>query len=131
MRKAGGIFTAIAAAAAMVSLAATASDAATRSRAYDGLWSVSIFTKQGPCSTYRYPARIVGGLMQQAEPDFTYQISGGVNSAGGIIVTVSSGGQSATGRGHLNRTRGVGVWKAAGGQCSGVWNADRRGIKPK
>jgi hypothetical protein len=128
MSKAGGIFTTIAAAAALVTVAATPSDAAGRSRAYDGLWSVSIFTKQGPCSTYRYPARIVGGAVQQAEPDFTYQISGGVNAAGGIVVTVSSGGQSATGHGRLNRTRGIGTWAASGGQCSGVWNAERRSI---
>jgi hypothetical protein len=125
MTKAGGLFTTITAAAALVAVAATPSHAA-GTRAYDGLWSVSIFTKQGPCSTYRYPARIVGGQVQQAEPDFTYQISGGVSASGGIVVTVSSGGQSATGRGRLNRTRGVGTWAAASGQCRGTWNAERR-----
>jgi len=124
MRKLGGIFTAAAVAAVLVAIAVTPSDAA--SRAFDGLWSVSIFTRQGPCSTYRYPARIVSGRVLQAEPDFTYQIAGIVNSAGSIVVTVSSGGQSATGRGRMNRTRGIGTWVAAGGQCSGVWNAMRR-----
>jgi hypothetical protein len=126
MRKLGGVVTAAAVAAVLVAIAVKPSDAA--SRAFDGLWSVSIFTRQGPCSTYRYPARIVGGRVMQAEPDFTYQISGAVNNSGAIVVTVSSGGQSATGRGRLNRTRGVGTWAATGGQCSGAWNAERRGI---
>jgi hypothetical protein len=125
MRNLGGIFAAATVAAVLVAIAGTPSDAA--GRAFDGLWSVSIFTRQGPCSSYRYPARIVGGRVVQAEPDFTYQLAGIVNSAGAIVVQVSSGGQSATGRGRLNRTRGAGTWAAAGGQCSGAWNAERRG----
>ncbi len=44
---------------------------------YDGLWSVSIRTQFGPCDpSYRYPARIVGGQVVQADNDFSYQISG-------------------------------------------------------
>jgi hypothetical protein len=124
MRKLGGIVTAAAIAAALVAIAVTPSVAAS---AFDGLWSVSIFTSQGPCSTYRYPARIAGGRVTQAEPDFTYQLAGSVNGSGGIVVTVSSGGQSATGRGRLNRTRGTGNWAATGGQCRGTWSAERRG----
>jgi hypothetical protein len=129
MKKSGGVFTAIAVAALFISSAVTPSGAAPkvpRTRAFDGLWSVSISTRQGPCSTYRYPARIVGGLVTQAEPDFTYQLSGAVNSGGGIVVTVSSGGQSATGRGRMTRSQGSGTWRSAGGQCSGTWNAARR-----
>jgi hypothetical protein len=126
MKKSGGVFAAIAVAALLASSVVTPSDAATRTRAFDGLWSVSISTRQGPCSTYRYPARIVGGLVTQAEPDFTYQLSGAVNSGGGIVVTVSSGGQSATGRGRLTRSQGSGTWRSTGGQCSGTWNAARR-----
>ena len=48
-------------------------------RAYDGLWSVLIHTAYGPCDpSYRYPARIIGGRVLQAENDFSYQISGAV-----------------------------------------------------
>jgi hypothetical protein len=129
MRKSAGVFAAIAVAALFVSSVVTPSGAApkaARTRAFDGLWSVSISTRQGPCSTYRYPARIAGGRVTQAEPDFTYQISGAVNSGGGIVVTVSSGGQSATGRGHMTRSQGSGTWRSAGGQCSGTWSAARR-----
>lgn len=131
MRRLGGIMTAIAVAGLVVAFAATPSDAAkrvVRSRAFDGLWSVSIYTQNGPCSpSYRYPARIVNGQVGQAENDFSYQIAGTVVSSGAIAVTVSSGGQSATGYGRMTPTRGTGWWRTDGGQCSGVWNAIRRG----
>ena len=99
----------------------------TRSRAYDGLWSVSIRTQAGPCDpSYRYPARIVGGQLQQADNDFSYQISGVVVSSGAIAVTVSKGGQSATGYGRLRGASGYGRWSAGGNTCYGTWSAMRR-----
>ena len=134
MRKSGAILAAIAVAGLLMASAATPSDAAhkharaPRSNAFDGLWSVSIFTQAGPCDpSYRYPARIVHGRVMQAENDFSYQISGEVVASGGIAVTVTKGGQSATGYGRLHSLRGGGHWSAAGGQCYGVWNAVRRG----
>jgi hypothetical protein len=133
MRKLGGILTATVVAVLLSGLAPEPSGAApkhagVRTRAFDGLWSVSIFTREGPCSaSYRYPARIVGGQVVQAENSFSYQISGVVIASGGISVTVSSGGQSATGYGRLTHSKGSGWWRAAGGQCSGVWSAMRRG----
>jgi hypothetical protein len=111
-------------------LAVTPSDAATRRYAphvYDGLWSVSIQTQAGPCDpNYRYPARIVGGQVLQAENDFNYQISGVVVSSGAIAVTVSRGGQSATGYGRLRGGSGSGRWSAGGNTCYGTWSAMRR-----
>jgi hypothetical protein len=132
MRKHGAILAAIAAAGLLMAVAATPSAAAHKhvaaSSAFDGLWSVSIFTKAGPCDpSYRYPARIVHGRVVQAENDFSYQLSGYVVASGGIAVTVSKGGQSATGYGRLRGQRGGGHWSAAGGQCSGSWSAVRRG----
>jgi hypothetical protein len=98
-----------------------------RTRAFDGLWSVAIFTRSGPCDpSYRYPARIIGGQVLQADNDFSYQLVGAVYSNGAISVTVSKGGQSATGYGRLFASRGGGLWSAAGGQCSGTWSALRR-----
>jgi hypothetical protein len=98
-----------------------------RTRAFDGLWSVSIFTQNGSCpASLRYPAVIYNGLVLKAEGEFGYDISGVVLSGGVIIVTVSAGGQSATGHGHLTHLKGTGTWRAAGGQCSGIWNAIRR-----
>jgi hypothetical protein len=97
------------------------------SRAYDGLWSVSIHTAYGPCDpTYRYPARIVGGRVTQADTDFSYRISGAVVASGAIAVTVYRMGQSATGYGRLRGSSGAGRWSAAGNTCYGTWSAMRR-----
>jgi hypothetical protein len=97
------------------------------SRAYDGLWSVSIHTAYGPCdATYRYPARIIGGRVLQADNDFSYQISGAVVASGAIGVTVYRGGQSATGYGRLRGSTGSGRWSAGGNLCYGTWSAMRR-----
>lgn len=134
MRKHRAILAAIAVAGLLMAVAATPSAAAHKharaaaSSAFDGLWSVSIFTRAGPCDpSYRYPARIVHGRVMQAENDFSYQISGAVVASGGIAVTVSKGGQSATGYGRLRGLRGGGHWSAGGGQCYGTWSAVRRG----
>jgi hypothetical protein len=97
------------------------------SRAYDGLWSVSIHTAYGPCDpTYRYPARIIGGRVLQADNDFSYQISGAVVASGAIGVTVYRGGQSATGYGRLRGSSGYGRWSTGGNMCYGTWSAMRR-----
>ena len=114
---------------ALVMAAATPSEAAKKGRsgAYDGLWSVSIRTQAGPCDpSYRYPARIVGGRVTQADTDFSYQISGAVVASGAIAVTVYRMGQSATGYGRLRGSSGAGRWSAAGNTCYGTWNAMRR-----
>jgi hypothetical protein len=100
---------------------------AVAARAYDGLWSVSIHTAYGPCDpTYRYPARIVGGRVMQADNDFSYQISGAVVPSGAIGVTVYRSGQSATGYGRLRGSTGSGRWSAGGNMCYGTWSAMRR-----
>jgi hypothetical protein len=97
------------------------------SRAYDGLWSVSIHTAYGPCDpTYRYPARIVGGRVVQADNDFSYQISGAVVASGAIGVTLYRAGQSATGYGRLHGSTGAGRWSAGNNLCYGTWSAMRR-----
>ncbi len=133
MRKSGGIVSTIAIAFALAAIAASPSHAAgkkhvyARSRAYDGLWSVSIRTKAGPCdASYRYPARIVGGQIRQADNDFSYQVSGAVVSSGAIVVTVRKGIGTATGYGRLRGTTGYGRWSTAGNQCYGTWSAMRR-----
>ena len=122
------VLTAVALAGVLVA-ASTPSEAAKRGRssAYDGLWSVSIRTEAGPCDpSYRYPARIIGGQIRQADNDFSYQISGAVVGSGGIAVTVSKGGQSATGYGKLRGSSGGGRWSANGNACYGTWSAMRR-----
>jgi len=125
-----GLVTVIAIGALVAALPAAPSQAAQKraahSRAYDGLWSVSIYTLYGPCAAYRYPARIVGGRVVQAVNDFSYQISGAVAVSGATAVTVASGGQYAVGYGRLRGASGAGRWSVAGNLCSGTWSAIRR-----
>jgi hypothetical protein len=135
MRPYAGVLAAATGAALLAAIAAVPSDAAVRkhpvyrrSGAFDGLWSVLIQTRSGPCDpAYRYPARIIGGQVVQAGNDFSYQLAGAVAASGAIAVTVSRSGQSATGYGRLTGARGAGRWQTAGGQCYGVWSAARRG----
>jgi hypothetical protein len=142
MTKLGGTITAIVVAVSLAGIAPVQQAAAqtpgaaeataakpkiTLTRAFDGLWSVSISTVNGSCpASLRYPALISNGRVLRADGEFGYDISGAVYNTGGITVTVSQSGQSATGYGRLNRVRGVGTWRAASGQCSGIWNAVRR-----
>lgn len=120
--------TATAAAPAAALAAPVAKPKPTLTRAFDGLWSVSISTLNGSCpASLRYPAQITNGRVGLAGGEGGYAISGAVYSTGGIVVTVSQSGQSATGRGRLRRAGGGGRWRTLSGQCSGTWVAERRG----
>jgi hypothetical protein len=119
-------------AACMVASAGFSSNAAPAARqqspGFDGLWSVVIVTQQGPCDrTYRYPARIVGTRVVQANADPNYRLYGAVSRSGAIRVIVVRGSQWADGRGRLTGGHGAGNWTTSGGQCAGQWTADRRG----
>jgi hypothetical protein len=92
---------------------------------FDGIWSVVIVTEKGACDrAYRYPIRIRNGALV-AEGSSPATINGKVASNGHVTVTVSAGNKSATGSGRLAGTIGTGSWK--GGECSGTWEAERRG----
>jgi hypothetical protein len=97
--------------------------------AYDGLWSVLIITEQGTCDRgYRYAVRIKGGRVGHADPaNSSFKISGSVSSGGAARVSVARGNQSAAGSGRLTRDSGSGRWKSSKGECSGIWQAERRG----
>jgi len=92
---------------------------------YDGLWSVVIITEKGACDrAYRYPIRISRGALLNAG-DTPVTINGRVGNNGAVNVSVSHGNQRATGSGRLNGNNGTGSWR--GGDCSGRWEAERRG----
>jgi hypothetical protein len=92
---------------------------------YDGLWSVLVQTQKGDCDpAYRYPIRITNGHLVNAGGN-VFTITGAVGPTGSLSVTLSAGGKSATGSGHLAGTEGGGSW--SGGACSGSWTAERRG----
>jgi hypothetical protein len=115
---AGALVLAVAATGAIVS-------PATSAPTYDGLWSVVIVTERGTCDrAYRYPIRISQGSVVNAG-DSPVTITGRVGGNGAVTVIVSRGNQRATGSGRLNGAAGTGSW--TGGDCSGRWEAERRG----
>ena len=73
---------------------------------FDGAWSVLIVTDRGTCDrAYRYALRIADGRVTYDDPSFS--VSGVVESSG----------------------RGEGSWsgRSTTSQCSGHWQAERRG----
>jgi hypothetical protein len=96
---------------------------------FDGLWSVLIITEKGNCDRgYRYAVRIKGGRVGHADPGgSSFRISGSVAGGGAARVSVARGDQSAAGSGRLSLNGGSGRWKSSKGECSGIWQAERRG----
>ena len=95
---------------------------------FDGAWSVLIVTDRGTCDrAYRYALRIADG--QVYYDDSSFSVSGGVDGTGRVRVGVSAGGQSANGYGRLSGNYGQGSWtgRSSTSQCSGHWEAERRG----
>jgi hypothetical protein len=119
----------VAIAALLVAIASIPSDAASRvarTRAFDGQWSVVIYTLVGDCDrSLRYSLRIVDGQVQAAEQN--YQVAGVVAPSGMIRVTVGEAGRSASGAGRLIGNNGRGQWRTSTGECGGQWTAERRG----
>ena len=110
---------------ALMAASGVSSEAVAASRAFDGRWSVVIYTLRGDCDrAMRYSLNIVGGRVQS--PDASYQANGIVSSSGGIRVIVARGGRWADGSGRLSGNRGHGNWHIDNGQCSGQWTAERR-----
>jgi hypothetical protein len=97
--------------------------------AFDGLWSVLIITEQGTCDRgYRYAVRIRNGSVGHADPsNSSFRIAGRVAGNGATNVSVARGTQSANGSGRISRNGGAGRWKSSKGECSGTWQAERRG----
>jgi hypothetical protein len=97
--------------------------------AFDGSWSVVINTQSGPCDPqYRFGVQIING-------NIVYDGGGAANAQGQVApngsvwVSVSSGGQAASGQGRLSGDFGTGTWRGQGSaaSCAGSWQAVRRG----
>jgi hypothetical protein len=112
--------------AAMLLLACSPTNAARRvgGSAYDGTWSVAIYTLRGNCGSVRAAVRIVGGRVYSE--DQSIRARGGVGKNGVVRVAVSGFGRSAAGSGRLSRNSGTGSWRSSRGECSGSWSASRR-----
>src|SRR5262249_43829873 len=109
--------------AAVLLLTCTPTNAAHRGdgSAYDGTWSVAIYTQRGDCGSVRVAARIVGGRVYSK--DQSYQANGAVGANGVIRVSVASGRLSASGSGRLSQNSGAGRCRSSRGECSGTWSA--------
>lgn len=105
-----------------------AGSVATARMPYDGLWSVLIVTDSGTCDrAYRYALHIDNGRVSYDDPSFA--VSGQVSPRGDVVVSVGAGDQRATGTGRLYKDWGEGHWSgsSSSSQCSGHWQAERRG----
>ena len=112
--------------ASLVALPSVPSDAARRTNAFDGSWSVVIYTTSGDCDrSLRYSLQIIGGQIVSQQQN--YQLAGAVAPNGAIRVTVAEAGRSASGSGRLVGNNGSGQWRTSMGQCAGQWTAVRRG----
>lgn len=95
---------------------------------FDGKWSVLIVTDAGTCDrAYRYALNISDGRVSYDDP--TFNVSGHVDSRGQVSVSVSAGGERASGTGQLSADYGRGNWTghSSTSACSGYWEAERRG----
>jgi hypothetical protein len=105
-------------------------EAALGRTAFDGSWSVVINTENGPCDPqYRFGVQIINGTVVY-EGGGPANVQGQVAPNGSLWVSVSSGGQQASGQGRLARNGGgAGTWRGQGasGACAGSWQAARRG----
>jgi hypothetical protein len=126
MRNLSRLFLAPTLAAVLLGFASAPSNAARRvgGSAYDGTWSVAIYTLRGDCGSVRAAVRIIGGRVYSA--DQSYQAGGGVSATGAVRVSVAGFGRSASGSGRLSRNSGAGRWRSSRGECSGSWSASRR-----
>lgn len=104
------------------------SSAAVANSAFDGSWSVLIVTDHGTCDrAYRYALRIVDGRIVYTDPSFN--VTGHVDAHGRVAVRLSYGQQQASGSGRLAGDQGTGRWsgRSSTSECSGHWEAERRG----
>ena len=92
---------------------------------YDGTWNVVFATTRGNCSSgYSFPFTVIGGRVLSAGGG---RVSGSVNRAGAVAVSVSVGASRASGGGRLAGAYGAGSWRGiiTGDYCSGTWQATR------
>ncbi|KAA2237363.1 hypothetical protein [Salinarimonas soli] len=95
---------------------------------FDGRWSVEVITEKGDCDrAYRYAVAIDKGEVRYAGTE-NFQVTGKVQPNGAVQGTIGRGGDRVAVKGQLDGANGVGTWSAAGNtQCSGRWNAEKRG----
>ncbi len=105
--------------------AARARRAAASVAAFDGTWSVTVFTTAGPCdASYRFPIQIAGGRVFSRDIS---GVNGRVTARGAVQVAIRQGDRAASGAGRLVGNSGAGRWNgySSSGRCTGQWQATR------
>jgi hypothetical protein len=103
----------------------SSANAARAAGAYNGTWNVVFATTRGNCSSgYSVPFTVAGTRVSSAGGG---RVSGTVNRAGAVAVSVSVGASRASGGGRLVGSSGAGSWSGiiTGDRCSGTWQATR------
>jgi hypothetical protein len=93
---------------------------------YDGMWSLVVYTRSGPCDqSFRFSGQILNGVFSYGS--IGVNLTGRVNSNGGAVARVSAGSSYAVAYGRLTAKRGGGTWRGrmSSGYCSGIWAATR------
>jgi hypothetical protein len=110
----------------VAALIATMSSANAASK-FDGMWSAVFRTKSGPCQpAYRGAVQVANGVIQIATT--AGSLSGRVSRNGSVSATGYMGANTGVASGRVSGNFGSGTWRAhmEGGNCAGVWTAQRR-----
>ena len=94
---------------------------------FDGMWSAVFRTKSGPCQpAYRGAVQVANGVIQIAST--AGSLSGRVSRNGSVSATGYMGANTGVASGRVSGNFGSGTWRAhmEGGNCAGVWTAQRR-----
>jgi hypothetical protein len=95
--------------------------------AFDGPWSVVVYTLVGQCDpSARFSGQIVNGEISYAYGSL--DVTGHVEANGFTRVHVIYGTAHGEAHGRLTATQGSGTWSGDGpeGRCSGTWSATRK-----
>jgi type 1 fimbria pilin len=105
----------------LAAAAALTAAPATAQTPYDGLWSVTVVTKNGTCEpSTRSMLTVADGKVSAAGAD----VSGSIGREGLVRVSI----HGAYANGQLSGNAGSGKWNgaSAGVPCSGRWEASRQ-----
>ena len=96
---------------------------------YDGSWSITAVTKDGPCpASTSYQVQIKDS--DASVPGDEIDVDGGVSQSGAVQATIIKGANRVPIAGTLDaKGSGSGTWHTTGGivSCSGSWSARRAG----
>ena len=95
---------------------------------FDGSWSITALTKDGPCAaSTSYQVQIKDS---DASIPGEVDIDGGVSASGSVQATITQGTNKVPISGSLSsKGEGSGTWHTSGSlvSCSGSWSAKRAG----